>query len=177
MILIMSYEINTLFDNAPVRSLAANDLLFRSGSEISSVFLIEDGCIALERHLDNGAVTSLQRARSGELLAEASVYSNTYHCDARAIEHTRYRSLSVKAFREALFGDAMLAEVWAKHLARTVQATRFLSELRGMRTVAERLDAWLAEYGALPDKGQWKSLAAELAVSPEALYRELSRRA
>ena len=169
-------EINALFDNAPVRTLAANKLLFRTGSEISSIFLVENGCIALERHLENGAVTSLQRARSGELLAEASVYSHNYHCDARAIEPTSYRALSAKTFRRALLGDAALAEMWAKHLARTVQATRFLSELRGMRTVAERLDAWLAEHGALPDKGQWKSLAAELAVSPEALYRELSQR-
>jgi hypothetical protein len=40
-----------------------------------------------------------------------------------------------------------------------------------------RLDAWLEFNGSsLPQKGNWHTLARELAVSPEALYRELARR-
>jgi hypothetical protein len=45
-----------------------------------------------------------------------------------------------------------------------------------MKTVAARLDAWIEWNGELPPKGEWISLAAELAVSPEALYREIGRR-
>ncbi|SFI57623.1 hypothetical protein SAMN05216525_110176 [Bradyrhizobium sp. Gha] len=45
-----------------------------------------------------------------------------------------------------------------------------------MKTVAARLDAWIEWNGKLPPKGEWVSLAAELAVSPEALYREIGRR-
>jgi hypothetical protein len=41
-----------------------------------------------------------------------------------------------------------------------------------------RLEAWLAwNDGVLPTKGAWKHLAEELGVSPEALYREITRRA
>jgi hypothetical protein len=49
-------------------------------------------------------------------------------------------------------------------------------EVVSLKTVAERLDAYLALGGELPPKGQLVHLASELNVSPEALYRELSRR-
>jgi hypothetical protein len=43
--------------------------------------------------------------------------------------------------------------------------------------VADRLDAWLAAgEGKLPAKGEGRGLAAEIGISPEALYRELARR-
>ena len=45
-----------------------------------------------------------------------------------------------------------------------------------LRTVAERLDAWIAASGRYPAKGEWKTVAAEIGNSPEALYRELAKR-
>jgi hypothetical protein len=37
--------------------------------------------------------------------------------------------------------------------------------------------AWLAGHAAnLPARGEWRALAGEIAVSPEALYREIARR-
>ena len=46
-----------------------------------------------------------------------------------------------------------------------------------MRRLSDRLDAWLMmNLGKLPSKGGWLPLAAELGVTPEALYRELARR-
>ncbi len=51
------------------------------------------------------------------------------------------------------------------------------SEILSMRTVVKRLDAWLLSHGdRLPAKGEWKNLALQIGVSPEALYRELARR-
>jgi len=42
--------------------------------------------------------------------------------------------------------------------------------------VADRLDAWFGEGNALPERGRWQEVAAELGITREALYRELSRR-
>lgn len=176
MISIMFDRFFTLFQDVTPRSVLRNAFIFRAGDDVTSLYLVEDGCLALERHLESGGVTCLQRAQSGQILAEASIYARQYHCAARALEPTRVRSVSAKAFREALSRDAELAADWARHLARTVQSTRFQAELRSLRTVADRLDAWIGQYGCAPKKGQWKSLAAELAVSQEALYRELARR-
>ena len=68
-----------------------------------------------------------------------------------------------------------LAEAWAMNLANSMQAARFRAEIRTLRTVAERLDAWLGAGLEIPEKGQWQVLAAELGVTREALYRELAR--
>lgn len=48
------------------------------------------------------------------------------------------------------------------------------AEIRSLAKVAERLDAWLSEGRTLPDKGRWQDVAAELGVTSEALYRELT---
>jgi hypothetical protein len=43
--------------------------------------------------------------------------------------------------------------------------------------VAERLDAWIAwNDGNSPEKGEWKLVANQIGVSPEALYREIGKR-
>jgi len=53
---------------------------------------------------------------------------------------------------------------------------RVRAEIRSLPTVAARLDVWLAEGNELPSKGHWQTVAAELSVTREALYRELARR-
>ena len=45
---------------------------------------VRRGAIHLVRTQEDGAALILQRARAGAILAEASVYSDRYHCDARA---------------------------------------------------------------------------------------------
>ena len=69
-----------------------------------------------------------------------------------------------------------VAESWSALLARSVQAARLRSEIRSLPRVADRLDAWLGEGNALPERGHWQDVAAELGITREALYRELSRR-
>jgi hypothetical protein len=44
-----------------------------------------------------------------------------------------------------------------------------------MKTAAARLDGWMAWRGSLPRKGEWIGLAAQLGVSPEAVYREIAK--
>lgn len=64
-----------------------------------------------------------------------------------------------------------------KTLGRELQSARLQAEILSLRTVAQRLDAWMAwKEGVFPGKGEWKSLASQLGVSPEALYREIARR-
>jgi CRP-like cAMP-binding protein len=81
------------------------------------------------------------------------------------------------ALKARLAADPGLAAGFAASLAREVQAARLRAELLAMRTVAERLEGWLAWHdAALPAKGGWRDLATEIGVTPEALYREIARR-
>ena len=42
--------------------------------------------------------------------------------------------------------------------------------------LGERLNVWLGEGHALPPKGRWQKIAAELGVTRKALYREMAPR-
>jgi CRP/FNR family transcriptional regulator, dissimilatory nitrate respiration regulator len=97
-------------------------------------------------------------------------------CDAVAVAPTVTRSVRKSAVRARLARNRAFAEAWLAHLAREVQAARTRAEILSLRTVAERLDAWVAARGTFPAKGEWKTLAAEIGTSPEALYRELAKR-
>lgn len=176
MIPIMSDTLAPLFSGTEPRRLDAKVRLFRSGDTIRYMHLVVQGAVDLTRVTGSGAPVILQRARPGQVLAEASAYSATYHCDAHAVTTALVRFIPVADFRARLTTDPALAEGWAAHLSHAVQTARLRAEIRTLRTVAERLDAWLGEGGALSAKGSWQDLAAELGVSREALYRELSRR-
>jgi CRP-like cAMP-binding protein len=176
MIIIMSLCISSLFLHAPERQVKTGDVVFRTGDSVKNVFFVRRGSAALVRRLPSGDQAYLQHAKDNEMLAEASAYADAYHCDCVALGHSTLAVLPRSQFRADLRSNVDLAEVWAAHLSRTVQRTRMRAEIRSLKTVADRLDAWLAEYGPLPEKGEWQSVAYELSVSREALYRELARR-
>ena len=151
--------------------------LFHRHDPVEVMHLVEDGEVHLRRHQPDGAALVVQRACRDDVLAEASLFSTVYHCDAIAVVPTLTLAIAKPQLRSAMAHDPDLAEAWTAHLAHAVQRIRIAAEILALRTVAERLDAWLAfGDGRLPAKGDWKTLATELAVTPEALYRELARR-
>lgn len=160
-----------------VRALDAGGFLFYANATVERLYWVERGEVHLVRHQAGGSSLILQRAGAGSLVAEASLFSERYHCDAVAAEATTVAGVDKRQLQAALARDTAFAGAWIHHLAREVQATRLRAEILSLRTVAERLDAWLAAHGGtLPPKGAWKACAAEIAVSPEALYRELAQR-
>lgn len=159
------------------RRLPEGGLLFHRGDPVTSLFLVLDGTVELTRHRADGGTVVLQRAARHEILAEASVFSERYHCDAFAVAASVLLAVPMATIRAQLAQSPEFAEAWAKYLARQVQEARLRSEILSLKTVARRLDAWLLSHGqCMPEKGEWKSLAHQIGVSPEALYRELARR-
>lgn len=159
------------------RVLEPGAALFRQSDRVRAVFAVAEGMVDLIRRQADGGAIVLHRAGPGTLLAEASVYASAYHCDAVAARTSRLVEIPKAAFLARLDADRVFAARWEAHLARAVQAARYRAELLSLKTVAERLDGWLAWPGnAPPAKGEGKALAAQLGVSPEALYRELAKR-
>ena len=179
MITVMSHEIiDLLAGHACSRfTLEEGAYLFRQGDDVLSLFLIEDGLVELTRHQRDGRPVVLQRARTRTLIAEASLYSDVYHCDAIARAASTIATISREDVVRLLSGDEIFSRMWAAYLAREVQEARRLIEILSRRTVAERLDGWLdwRDNEKIP-RGQWKYVAMQIGVSPEALYRELARR-
>mgnify|MGYP001039277814 CR=1 FL=1 len=179
MIAIMSAPIDAVFRQLPAtaRKFAKGAFLFHQTEPIVVIHRVTKGAAQLRRQQAAGSVLVLQRATGGDVLAEASLFATHYHCDAMALVPTETLAVGVAALRRQLAVEPALAEAWAAHLALEVQAARLRAEILALRTVADRLDAWLAWHdGKLPPRGEWKLVADEIAVSPEALYRELTRR-
>jgi CRP-like cAMP-binding protein len=175
MIAIMHMLISMLFQNTRVSKLRPGETLFATGEEVTDIFMVRSGGVHLQRHTTHGAHMVLQNAGPGAVIAEASAYSSLYHCDAIAAEESVVAGLPKVRFLSALADDPTLAGSWSALLARSVQAARLRSEIRSLPRVADRLDAWLGEGNAMPERGRWQEVAAELGVTREALYRELSR--
>lgn len=176
MIEIMHSEITSLFDSVPVRHWAVGQTLFRVGDRPKLLHFVVSGRVALARILEDGTELTLHIATSGDVLAEASAYTQTYHCYARAIVASQTRAVDLTEFRAAVDRQPGIAAAWAADLARAVQQARFRIEVRSLRTVRARLDAWLSEGHAWPPSSPLQDIAGEIGVTREALYRELARR-
>lgn len=152
-------------------------MLFRAGDTVRRLYRVVDGLIALVRPLPYGADLTIQRAQAGMIIAEASLFADTYHCEAVARGAARVQGVAMDRVNKLLEGRPDLARALACHLAAEVQRARGRAEIASLRTVAMRLDAWLAlNNDELPPKGRWREIAGEIGVSPEAFYRELAAR-
>lgn len=174
MISIMS-DWRKIFDRAPVRSFAQGAVLFRRENHIRSMYLVLSGAVALERPLEDGTALTLHVATAGNALAGASLFAQTYHCDAVARAPAQVAVMPRADFLAGLRDEPEAALSLIETHAREVQAQRTRIEILRLRRVADRLDAWLDLYGE-PAKGEWIRVADQIGVSPPALYRELARR-
>jgi CRP-like cAMP-binding protein len=173
----MSSEFASLVEQLPGLEFAftAGAYVFHLADRVRFVHIVRTGVIHLVRHHDDGQALILQRAATGSVLAEASVYSACYHCDARAETSATTWASSREVLLRCLGENPDWSRVWARHLAQEVQRARLHAEILSLRTVAARLAAWIACNGPLPGKGQWFAIAKEIGVSSEALYREIAR--
>jgi len=178
MIAIMSEELGSLLQGLRGREceFTAGASVFHFGDPIRLVHFVRRGTIHLVRHQDDGTALILQRAQAGSILAEASVYSDRYHCDARAESDAVTWAVAQEDLRRRLDANPQLSRNWARHLAHEVQRARLHTEILSLKTVAARRGTWLFWNGALPEKGQRRRIADEIGVSPEALYREIGKR-
>ncbi|TSE12847.1 Crp/Fnr family transcriptional regulator [Mesorhizobium intechi] len=178
MIEIMSLPLVALLDRLEGREIdfAAGSPVFHQGDPVRFIHVVRSGVLHLVRHQDNGTALVLQRAGPNTILAEASLYSASYHCAARADVAAVTWAVPRAGLLARIEEDTKLAIAWARHLAHEVQQARLQSEILSLKTVAARLDAWVSWHGSLPARGHWSTLAREVGVSPEALYREIASR-
>jgi CRP-like cAMP-binding protein len=168
---------SALRDAARVRALAAGETVFRQGERPKAMYCVLDGEVRLLRRSREGTEVILQRSRGG-FFAEASLESKAYHCDAEATAAGRLLAFPIRAFREALEGDAAFRNAWMAQLAREVRKLRARCERLSLHGAEARiLHAIESEgtAGTLVLAQSRKAWAAELGLTHEALYRALAR--
>jgi len=154
-------------------------LLFRRGDPIASLFRVEEGAVRLERHTIDGRRLILHTAGPGALIAEASLFTDAYHCDASAAEDSLVSACPRADLLAAMAADPALALHFARLMAGQLQAVRQRLELRNVRSAVERVLLHLelkadAGSGAFAVEGRLQDVAAELGLTREAFYRALA---
>lgn len=162
------------------RSLSRGEILFRKDDATVGIYEIEEGQVRLSRIDQTGREVILHVAGAGDLIAEASLFSKVYHCDAVAVTDARARLYPKEALLTEFRRNPEAAEAFASRLAHELMALRTRLELRNIRSARERLLNYLAlNAGAdgrtMALKGTVKDLAAELGLTHEALYRTLGQ--
>ena len=147
----------------------ARETLFRQGAVTKGLYIVLSGRVHLERVGPNGERFVIHRATAGTSFAEASIFSEHYHCDAVVIEAGEFTRIDKTAVLAA-FADVEFARAYGRQAAKQIQAQRQLLEIVGIRNATERVMAGLV--AGLLD-GTVVDFASLLHLSHEATYRVL----
>lgn len=151
-------------------------LLFQTGKKPQWMFFVVNGEVTLERLSQQGDPVVLQRTRHG-FVSEASLQSAKYHCDARVVANADIIQIPIQSLAEALATDTGFSARWISMLNQEVKRLRLQCERLSLKSVKDRVLHLIHTEGK---NGQYlvntglKSLAGELGVTHEALYRTLA---
>lgn len=162
------------------RTLQAGQTLFRMGSRTRGLYELVSGNVRLVRVNSTGREAVLFVASPGDTLAEASLFSARYHCDAIASTCAIVRLYPKLTILAAFERDPKAAQAFTAMLARQVMSLRTRLQLLNIRSARHRIRDYLVLNAgpvgstvALP--GTLKDLAADLGLTHETLYRTLAR--
>ena len=161
------------------RKLKSGEALFRLGDKTAGFFEVVAGRVRMARVDRAGHEIILYVAGPGETLAEASLFSPAYHCDAIASSDALVRIYPKPAVLAAFEKDRKAAQAFTATLAHQVMNLRTRIEQRNIRSARERVRHFLALNAGADGRtidlgGTLKDLAAELGLTHEALYRTLA---
>jgi CRP-like cAMP-binding protein len=151
--------------------------LFETGRKPEFMYFVETGEVTLERYSLDGNAIILQRTRHG-FVSEASLQSPSYHCDAVAVADTIAVRIPLRDLRQVLATDPAFSMRWVSMLNREIMRLRRQCERLSLLTVEERLLHLVETEGSdasYPLGSGLKSIARQLGVSHEALYRCVAR--
>ena len=149
--------------------------LFHHGDAPKVLFYIVSGEAILTRVSPLGEPIILQRCPLG-FLSEASLLADNYHCDAIATRSGQAITLPVNALRRALT-DANFSLKWVQLLSQEIMRLRTQSERLSLKNVRSKLIHLISTQGhagIYPFQSDLKSIAAEIGVTHEALYRTMA---
>jgi len=155
---------------------AKGEQLFPQGKKPDRMFYVVSGEVVLQRLDSQGEQVVLQRARQS-FIAEASLQSTNYHCDAVVTVSGELVSVPIDAIRQALLADSAFALRWMAMLNRELKRLRAQCERLSIKGVRNRLLHLIeseGQGGRLALGAGLKSVALELGVTHEALYRTVA---
>ncbi len=151
------------------------DYLFHQGKKPEYMFFIVSGEAVLSRTSSHGEPTILQRCKGG-FLSEASMLADVYHCDAIATHNGQAITLPIKSLSDGLV-DSKFSLKWVQLLSKEIMRLRTQSERLGLKDIRSKLIHLIeteGKQGVLTLQSDFKSMASEIGVTHEALYRAIA---
>lgn len=148
------------------------EIAFHQEEKTCGLFFVSSGLVELRRTTVTGGLVTVHRASSGETFAEASLFTDAYHCDAVAVTDTKLLELERQYVLTHLQNDPNFAIAMTKHLAKQNQFYRRKIEILATKNASERV------FSALSDnllQNDIISFASEIGLTHEAVYRSLRK--
>ncbi|WP_353432907.1 Crp/Fnr family transcriptional regulator [Polynucleobacter sp. MWH-UH23A] len=157
------------------RSFSRGDHLFHQGNKPEYMYFVVSGEVILTRANRHGEPITLQRCKGG-FVSEASLLTDVYHCDAIATHSGMAITLPIQSLRDALM-DSSFSLKWVQLLSKEIMRLRTQSERLGLKDIKSKLVHLIeteGKAGALQLQSDLKSMASEIGVTHEALYRAIA---
>jgi CRP-like cAMP-binding protein len=161
------------------KSLASGEFLFNKGDSATHLYTVRAGCVRMVRFSREGDPVVMHTARAGDGLAEASLFSPIYHCDAEAVLPSSVTCYDKKIIVAILRDSPEKALAYIALFSRQVRSLRTLLEVRSIRSARDRVLHYLMlladpETMTVRVPGSIKEMAQNLALAHETLYRTLA---
>ena len=160
-------------------SLLKNEFLFHAGDSIKNFYLIKSGRVRMSRLTLDGKESVMYEGSRGKTFAEASLFSEHYHCDAIAIQNSTLDVFDKSMLLKALEKDTLLSNDYMAMLAQQVQKLRTQLELRNINSAHERVYKFLVlnanVEGEVILSASLKEIAHQLGLAHETFYRTLGK--
>jgi CRP-like cAMP-binding protein len=159
--------------------IADGKCVFSAGQRVSRLFFVEAGTVRLLRVLPDAASATMHTATAGEWIAESSLYSERYHCDAVADGTSVVSSVSKRAVLELFEAEPQRCLQFSRLLAMRLRELRSMHEIVRMKKAEDRVLHWLrlnaeGDPPVIPLRKSWSRIAEDLALTRESLYRTVA---
>ena len=157
----------------------AGGIIFQDGNRATAIFSLKSGRARLVRFTPAGDMLTMYSAGPGDLLAEAALFGDHYHCQAQADIPSVIARHDKETLLRVLTADPRAMLRYAALLSRQLRDLRMRLELRSIRAAEDRVKQYLQlaadpANGRVEESGTIKDLAVRLGLAHETLYRVLA---
>jgi len=175
--------LETIFTNlvsCRYKSLDKGETLFHQSDSVEYIYLVRRGKIRLSRCTVDGNAVILQLATAGEMIAEASLFSDQYHCQATVEDSVAElccfdRNKLLDALASSSDSAMQLLAIFAKQIRRQ----RVMLEIRNIRSAKQRIYSFFEleadAQRVVVMRQTYKDMAYQLGLAHETFYRSLKQ--
>jgi CRP-like cAMP-binding protein len=152
-------------------------ILFSPGEPTRGFYAVLDGVIRIYRVSPQGKEITVEIADAGKSLAEASLFTNIYHCFAQALKDSRVCLIQKDSFLNMIQKDTQFAAAWIHILShQVIQLHQRIEEL-SLKSPKARIASYILLLAEMQNTAfvrlpvYRKSIATLLGMTHETFYR------